>query len=273
MKATRNAPTIPLANRTSLAIAALAAASLALIGCAPTGEPAPTPTDASEPGATAEPGPTIPPVGDDATLAVDTVATEPGGASLALSLRVAASLPADDAAASELRSLLTEACGPDFVNDDALDGDSWGLVRIDVIAQQLGDAAWPAEVPVPMLAGPRGEAGAAATTGSGAPLATPEDPAGESGPCLLPPQVTGAGEAYQVLGIRYDFASADAQGVFWNGYRYGFDSLSFGQETGIVFSECTIRKTELGEQLAAPEIGYEESTDAAECSAGIPDAA
>ncbi len=246
-------------------------ASLLLSGCAvqpspPSTTPTPTPTPPSST-APAVPAP------DTALLTVDAVATAPEGSTLAVRLVVQRSLPADDAAASELRALLSDACGPDFVTDDRLDGEAWGLVRVDVTAESTGDVDWPDGLPISLVSAPRGELGAAAVAASADPLATPVDPAGELGPCLVEQQLTGPGSGYLVLGIRGDFASPDAQGLFWNGFRYGFTTVLFGEPSGVELSDCVIEKTSLGEQLAAPEVGYSERTDAAECSAGIPPAA
>jgi hypothetical protein len=229
---------------------------------APTGTAAPAPS----------PGPSDIPIDETTLLAFDAVATAPDGAELALSARVHTSLPASDPDVSDERELLLSQCGPDFVTSDALTDDSWGIVRVDVVAQQLGDAPWPADSLVSVVTAPRGEPGAAAVAVSGDPLVIADDPAGELGPCLVAPFVEGKGEASVVLGIRYDFASPDAKGVLWNGYRFGFSSVLFGEMSDVVLSECDIERTPVATELAAPEIGYEALTSAAECTAGFPPA-
>lgn len=249
------------------AVLMIATAAVLAAGCAST-----PPTDPSpDPGVTGAPSPAAPSA-DDIVLSIDAVATAPNGAELAIAVDVRRSLAASDPDAAELRTRLTDACGPDFVNEDKLDEESWGLVRIDVSADAPGEAGWPADATLSLVTAPRGTPGAAAVAASAGPFLTPEDPAGELGPCLVDQQLTGAGDGYLVLGIRHDFASEDAQGVFWNGYRYGVSNLIFGESADIAFSDCEIRKTPLGEELAAPEIGYDERADASECSAGIPPA-
>ncbi|MET1043993.1 MAG: YciI family protein [Microbacteriaceae bacterium] len=194
----------------SAALAVLASISLLLAGCA-AAEPSPPdapPTPSSTGSATPAPAP------GSALLRVDAVATAPEGSTLEIGLVVHRSFPADAAEASELRALLSTACGPDFVTDARLDGEAWGLVRVDVTAESTGDVDWPDELPISLVSAARGELGAAAVAASGEPLITPVDPARELGPCL-------------------------------------------------------VEQTPLGEEMAAPEIGYSERTDAAECSAGI----
>src|SRR5690554_1867683 len=250
------------------ALLTIAAVAVLAAGCAtpPTTGPSATPTDPALPSPTATPAENI-------VLSIDTIATAQDGAALDIAVDVHRSLDVADPAASELRATLTDACGPDFVTDEKLDSESWGLVRIDVAAEATDGPAWPAEVPLSLVTAPRGDPGAAAIGASGGPIETPTDPAGELGPCLVDHQLTGEGEGYLVLGIRGDFESEDAQGVFWNGYRYGVSSLIFGERTDVTFSECLIEKTPLGDQLAAPEIGYTEQANATECSAGVPPAA
>lgn len=224
----------------------------------------PAPSDETPPDASAPPAPDA----DNAVLTVQTRATAPDGAALDLRMQVSRSLDALDPEAEEWRSTLTSACGPDFITDEILDIEGWGLVRIDVTAEAVGDGAWPEDLPISLVSAPRGELGAAAVAASGDSFATPVDPAGELGPCLVEQQLTGTGDGYLVLGIRGDFL--ETEGIFWNGYRYGFSSLIFGEANGVEFSECAIEKTALGEELAAPEVGFSEQADATECSAGIP---
>jgi hypothetical protein len=241
------------------------AAALAA-GCA---SPAPGPSGG--PTTTEQPSPSATP-DENIVLSINTVATAPDGAALEVAVDVHRSLEASDPAAAELRSTLTDACGPDFVTDDKLDQDSWGLVRIDVTAEALGDGQWPVSLPLSLVTAPQGEPGAAAIAASAGPFVTPTDPAGELGPCLVDQHLVGDGEGYLVLGIRHDFESEDAQGLFWNGYRYGVSSMVFGEPMDVTFSECLIEKTPLGEELTAPEVGYTEQADATECSAGVPPA-
>ncbi|MHA6693925.1 hypothetical protein [Homoserinimonas sp. A520] len=249
------------------AVLMIAAVAALTAGCSST-----LPTDPS-PGVsvTEAPSPTAPPA-DDIVLSIDAVATAPNGAELAITLDVHRSFEASGPTAAELRTALTDACGPDFVTDDELDADSWGLVRIDVTAEATGNTAWPAELPTSLVTAPRGELGAAAIAASAGPFVTPEDPAGELGPCLVDQHLVGEGDGFLVLGIRGDFASDDAQGVFWNGYRYGVSTLIFGEPVDVTLRDCVIEKTPLGEELSAPEVGYQEQSDATECSAGIPPA-
>src|SRR5690554_4664457 len=65
--------------------------------------------------------PTAVPIDDDVLLAIDTVATSDDGATLALSARVHASLPANDPAVAAEREALLSTCGPDFVDAATLD--------------------------------------------------------------------------------------------------------------------------------------------------------
>lgn len=242
----------------------------------PTSEdPTPDPgTNGSAPPTTA-PTPTPVPIDDDVVLAIDTTATTDDGATLALSARVHQSLAADDPAVAEERQALLSTCDPGFVDAATLDDEDWGIVRVSITAQEAitaqdGDGEWPADVPVTLTTLPLQERGSAAVAVTGDPLQMPQDPAGEVGPCLVHPTVNGAGEASVALGIRYDFASADAQGVFWNAFRYGFTDLSFGESAGVTFTDCTIERTALADELTAPEIGYSEETGDSECSAGLP---
>lgn len=247
------------------AVILLAAVAVLAAGCAT----APTSGPSTEPTAPKPSSPSATP-DEEIVLSIDSVATAPDGAALDIAVDVHRSLEASDPNAAELRTTLTDACGPDFVTGEKLDDESWGLVRIDVAAEKSSDTEWPVALALSLVTAPRGEPGAAAITASAGPFVTPVDPAGELGPCLVDQHLVGAGEGYLVLGIRYDFESPDAQGVFWNGYRYGVSSMIFGEAIDVTFSECVIEKTPLGEELAAPEIGYEEQSDASECSAGTP---
>lgn len=229
--------------------------------------PSPTvPTGTPEPSA----GTSEIPIGDDTVLAIDTIATAENGAQLDISVRVQRSVDAEDAGA--LREKLLQTCGPDFVTPELLDGEDWGLVRVGATARAIGEVSWPADQPISLVTAPRGAPRAAAITSSGPPLVTLKDPAGELGPCLVPPHLNGVGDAYAVLGIGHDFTSDDAKGLFWNGYRFGVSNLVFDAASDVRLSECVIRKTALGDELVAPEIGYSEESSAAECSAGIPPA-
>jgi hypothetical protein len=259
---TRSAP-VALALLASMAAFLTGCTAASSLPAAPDPSPSPAPPTQTAPA----PDPAA------VLMTVNALATAPEGATLELALAVRQSLPATAAEASELRTLLTGACGPEFVDDATLDGEAWGLVRVDVSAQSTGAVDWPENLPVSLVSAPRGELGAAAVAASGDPLATPVDPAGELGPCLVELQVSGPGSGYLVLGIRGDFASADAQGLFWNGFRYGLSTVLFGESSGVELSDCVIKKTALGEKLTAPEVGYSERSDAAECSAGVPPAA
>lgn len=251
------------------------AACLTMAACTATpavttpGVTTPSPTESS---ATPEPsgGTSAIPISDDTVLAIDAIATASNGAQLDISVRVHRSQDAERAGA--LREQLLGECGPDFVTPKLLDGKDWGLVRIHTAARAIGEVSWPADEPISLVTAPRGEPRAAAITSSGPPLVTLKDPAGELGPCLVPPHLNGAGEAYAVLGIGHDFASDTLEGVFWNGYRFGVSNLVFNAANDVRLSDCVIRKTALGDELAAPEIGYSEVSSAAECSAGIPPA-
>lgn len=245
------------------AVVLIAAVAVLVTGCAsaPSTGPSATPTAPELPSPSATPAESI-------VLSIDTVATAPDGAALDIAVDVHRSFDASDPKAAELRTALTDACGPDFVSDETLDDESWGLVRIDVAAETSGEANWPVALALSLVTAPRGEPGAAAIAASAGPFVTPTDPAGELGPCLVDQHLVGPGEGYLVLGIRHDYASQDAEGLLWNGYRYGVSAMIFGETMDVTFSECLIEKTPLGEELAAPEIGYEEQASTTECTAG-----